>query len=182
MSGIDDWLTTGDFDTEATSVAALLSVLGNRWFTPYREVPGHYLFARPHTENSQPRADLILRPTRELVTAGWTYGCLGVECKRSGVKLGPLVAQVLDYQAAAFYPDGGTGIVPTLWAMWPAGQIAGPMESVLAQRRILTADVSGRRGGPWVVFRCGGRNALLISAEGVVVGSVVSGAKRGSRG
>lgn len=179
--GIDDWLTTGDYPDEPAAVAALLSALGERWFTPYREVPGHYLFTRPHTEPTQPRADLILRPTVEAVRSGWGHGCLGIECKRSGVKLGPLVAQVLDYQAAVFYPDGGTGIVPTLWALWPAGKIHGPMESVLAQRRILTADVAHRRGGTWVVFRCGGRNVILASHEGGQVGALVSGAKRGSR-
>lgn len=177
---VDDWLTTGDYVTEAVAVDTLLAAIGDRWFRPYREVEGHYLFTRPHTEDRQPRADLILRPTGEAVAAGWSLGVIGVEAKRSGVHLGPLVAQVLDYQGAVFYPDGGTGVVPLLWALWPAGQVAGPMASVLAQRRIATASIATTRGLR-VRLKVGGRNVLSVGADGMVVGSLVAGRKRGSR-
>ena len=181
MTSSDEWLTTGNYPDEPAAVAALLAALGDRWFKPYREVVGSYLYTRPLTEECQPRADLLLRPLAAAVDAGWSHGVIGVECKRSGVKLGPLVAQVLDYQGAVFYPDGGTGVVPTYWALWPAGRITGPMDSILVQRRILTADVASARGGVWVLFRNSGCVPLRVSTDTLRVGSLANGGKRGSR-
>ena len=112
---------------------------------------------------------------------------VGVDQTAFDPQLGPVVAQILDYQGAVFYPEGGggllsgTGVVPTYWAMWPAGRVTGPMDSILVQRRILTADIESGRRGVWVLFRNSGCVPLRVSSDSLKVGSLVGGGRRGSR-
>lgn len=180
----ENWTTVGDFATEADSVEAIVSSLGDQWFRVYREVPGRYLFARPGTGTKNPRADLIIVPRRATVDKGWRFGAIGVECKRSGRRMNPLIAQVLDYQGAVFYPDAdkfedppsGTGIVPTFWALWPA--TAGIGSSLLAHRRIFT--VNAGYGGR-LVFYAAGAHVLTVEGDRLEVGKVIGGFRRGPR-
>lgn len=128
-------ITCGKWDTEAESVAAFdryIAALG--CFNVYTEVRGRYQFLRPAQALKAPRIDRILFPTPRLVEVGWTFGPVGVECKRSGTKTGPALNQLLDYTHAV-WKINHTWFLPEWYFLWPVQPTSGPLESILAQHR-----------------------------------------------
>jgi hypothetical protein len=103
LSGSPSQYTTGGWADEGLAVADLdrrLDACG--LFQVCREVRGQYVQPRYRAEEKQPRIDRLLIPKMRLIQAGWEYGVVGIECKCSGKKLGPIVAQCLDYGRAVF--------------------------------------------------------------------------------
>ena len=132
-------LTLGSFASEAESARALdeaIEAIG--LFRIHREVVGSYLFMRPEAALQTARIDRILIPTPALLEQGWNHGPVGIECKRSGVKLGPPLAQLLDYSRAT-WQIGATWIMPRFYFLWPMAKAHGPLASVLAQNRVGSA-------------------------------------------
>jgi len=135
--------------TEAEACAALdarLAKLG--LFNVYSEVQGQYLqpkFGR--TKEAAPRIDRVLVPKHTLCDRGWNHGCIGVEVKRSGARVGPALSQMLDYRGAVWRIDPVRDIWICLsWVMlWPASKEHGEIASLLAQNRLGTID--GEYGG-----------------------------------
>lgn len=158
--------TTGEWATELESVAALdahVEVTG--LFSIYREVRGYYLQPRIGQEDKTPRIDRILVPKPELIAAGWTLGCVGVECKRSNEKIGRPISQMLDYSRAAWLikPANDLWIVLRWVFLWPAKATGGPIASVLAQNRLGTLHYDDRNR---LAFRTAAQDLALFHDNG----------------
>lgn len=141
--GHDSWSTTGSWDTESASASAfdhLIEATG--MFRVYREVSGTLIQPRAGQVNRGLRIDRILAPAPALVLQGWAHGAIGVELKRSGVKIGPPLAQAMDYVR-------GTWEVAGVWLqlsavfLWPMRKQSGPLASLMAHQRIGSVSQSG---------------------------------------
>lgn len=148
------------------------------YFGVLREVTGWYLQQRANCPPKRPRIDRILTPRKQLRDAGWDIGPIGVECKRSGEKLGPAISQCLDYQRAVFPINGGCTVNLEWVFIWPSPIIPGDIGSIMAQQRIGTMQRS-RYG---VELGCGDGYDRTISVEyGVRYRRPACGYKVGSR-
>ena len=150
--------TAGRWATEADSWAALDRILDScGLFTVYREVAGEILQPRPGQRDRTVRIDRLLTPTAQLIGAGWRYGAVGVEAKRSGEKIGPPLAQIVDYGRSAFTIRGGLRVWLDWVFLWPLDKQHGTVASFMAQNRLGSAWTS-----PW-------RPLELYSGEGRVL-------------
>jgi hypothetical protein len=138
-------VTAGDWLTELESASALDERLAAcQLFVGYEEIAGVLVAPRPDQVNKTVRIDRVLLPTRRLREAGWGLGAIGIEIKRSGEKIGPPLAQAMDYVRAAWRVDG-------LWIqlgavfVWPIDKQYGPLTSVLTHNRVGTAEYSPYR-------------------------------------
>lgn len=160
--------------SEFDAVMATLDV----YFKVMKEVTGWYLQPRSHCQPKQPRIDRILLPREPLRAQGWDLGPVGVECKRSGEKLGPVISQAIDYQRAVFPIHGGMTVNLEWTFIWPSGVVAGDLGSIMAQQRI--GHMQPRGNG--IEFGCGDGYAQSISVEyGVRYRRPSCGYKVGSR-
>lgn len=178
-----EYLTAGTWGTEVESAAALDSLLDQcGLWSVHREVPGTLIQPRPSQDAKGMRIDRILLPTPRLLALGWTHGAIGIEVKRSGIKIGPPIAQAMDYGRTVWRLDQLGGL--RLWLdwvfIWPLPPRDGPLASVLAQNRIGSAD----GGGYYLLhLQCGsGQNLITVPRNGVPrIGAGASGRKAGSR-
>lgn len=168
------------YQTEQDAAAAFdEAVERTGLFAMHREVRGTLLQPRPGQVDKSVRIDRILIPTPRLGQLGWNLGMVGVEIKRSGIKVGPAIAQAMDYTRACFTIGYGVQIIPTMVFLWPADKQHGPLASVLAQNRLGTAETNR-----WAALRLmsGEMNVLHVSHTGEVrIGTGTAGAKVGSR-
>lgn len=175
-------LTSGQWLEEEESCADFdRRVEASGCFRIYRECEGVYLQPRCDSELKTPRIDRILTPTAKLVDAGWTHGAIGVECKRSGEKMGPVVAQCLDYSRAVFKLNSVGYQVHCPWIfVWPFCGTEGDFASIMDQ---------GRVGGVWFANWCllrlrtgGCINMLTVYNDGrIELQKIASGRRTGSR-
>lgn len=175
-------LTSGSWIDEVDAVAEFdRRVEATGCFRIYRECEGVYLQPRCDSELKCPRIDRILTPLPKLLDMGWTHGAIGVECKRSGEKMGPVVAQCLDYSRAVFCLKPGGYYVHCPWVfVWPFEGTVGDFASIMDQ---------GRVGGVWfnrwslLRLRTGGCiNMLTVLNDGKVeLQKIASGRKTGHR-
>lgn len=135
-------VTAGSWATEEASCAALDTILDLiDGFRVFREVRGVYTQPRVAQDQKTPRIDRVLTPLPKLMELGWCHGPIGIECKRSGEKLGPPISQCLDYSRALW--EINHNWVALNWVfLWPAEKTSGTVASILAQQRIGTADTS----------------------------------------
>lgn len=175
-----NFFTCGEFQTEAESAAAFDSIVERSGlFHAYKEVPGCLMQPRLRCEEKGVRIDRILVPTKTVVDAGWVFGDIGVEVKCSGKKIGPVVAQALDYMRSAFLLPNGRTIVLDQIFIWPFCRAAGDVESIMTQHRI---------GGVWssdwrpLTFNMSATTILSWNRDGSVFCKKCSfGRKAGSR-
>jgi len=173
--------THGDFASEEDATAAVLRVLReNRkgWFgSIYREVRGAYRRIAPGTDVTKtPRIDLVVMPSQVLMDAGWQVGPIFIEVKRSGLKLGPVVSQCMDYSNAVFEIKPGFWIEPQWVFCFPVGNPGGPIASVMAQNRIGMAVIS-----KWSGLRLSAGSECVLNEEHETVRVPKPGRKVGSR-
>lgn len=132
--------TSGEWPTEVQSCRALDELLTlSGAFNVYTEVRGRYLQPRLEQADKTPRIDRVLVPVRSFVAStGWNLGCVGIECKKSGEKVGRPIAQMLDYSRAVWCVDPQRDIWIVLkWVfLWPYNGAGGPLGSILAQNRL----------------------------------------------
>lgn len=148
-------------------------------FRVFTEVWGQYLQPRYTVEQKDPRIDRLLVPTLKLLSAGWRHGAIGVECKRSGEKLGTVIAQCQDYGRAVFTGDAGIGIVCGWIFIWPLSDFKGDIASVMTQNKI--GGLCGTEREP-LIFKSACGALLRIGADrSIKVGNVQAGMKVGSR-
>lgn len=176
-----DNYTIGDWTTEAQSAAALdRALLACGLWTVYREVCGTVVQPRPSQPDRSVRIDRLLVPNERLAAAGWKHGVIGVEIKRSGVKIGQPIAQAMDYSRATWtLPVGGIRVWLDWIFLWPVGKQHGTTASILAQNRIGTASAD-----QWTTLhlRTGEHNVLRVGAdEQIEIGTAANGQKVGSR-
>ena len=151
-------ITVGSYETEDDAKLALDRELahckdagGNDLFWLCKEVCGAFVQPRP-CQNDRTlhglRIDRLLLPSPKLRELGWEYGAIGIEVKKSGVKIGPAISQAIDYSRAVWtLPDFGNIRVWLDWIfIWPMVKQHGPIASVLAQNRIGSASSSGNAG------------------------------------
>jgi|ERR1051326_4069081 hypothetical protein len=177
-----NYLTCGDFQDEAAAVADFDARIAQcDLFMSCKEVCGFYLHPRYGAELCNPRIDRILVPNAKLLKAGWEYGPIGIECKKSGEKIGKAVSQAMDYSRAAFELPGNFALVVLRWIfIWPLSTFAGDIESVMAQNRI--GGVSGYYSHD-LKFKASGSNMLYVGQDGrFEIGNVKCGNRTGNRG
>lgn len=172
--------TAGDWETEQQSTQAFdAAITSTGRFTIYREVSGAYQWLRPGQTHRTPRIDRIIMPTAQLVEEGWTLGPIAVECKRSGIKTGPPIAQLLDYSHAAWQINH-TWFMPQWYLLWPLKTVKSTLQSVLSQQRLGGIYLDGQRR---IVLHS--QSIMAKFAAGTTpdlrMGNATAGRKTGSR-
>jgi hypothetical protein len=175
--------TTGSYVTEDDAAAALDQILmkSGLWVV-YREVCGSLCQPRPAQSGKGMRIDRVLLPTPRLIGLGWAHGVIGIEIKRSGINIGPPIAQAMDYSRSAWVLDQLGSIRVWLdWVfIWPMPAQGSTVASILAQNRIGSASTS-----PYQLLHLqggSGQNLITISHSGDIrIGAGASGRKAGSR-
>lgn len=183
-----NFYTAGDYADEdgpgGSKEAFLQSATESKLFQIHKEVEASYLYTRPFTSGKgsrKGRIDFILLPKQELVRDhGWVYGALGVECKKSGEKIGKAVCQCIDYRQAVYrMPQSGHLIMLDQVFIWPFTRAGGDIASVMAHHRI-----GGVHQTKWerLAFYMDATGVLRVRANGeVVVKGTSNGRKVGSR-
>lgn len=167
--------------TEASNCLVIDHVINTTGlFTGHAEVPGTLIQPRPGQQAKGMRIDRLLVPTQKLVDLGWSHGIIGIEIKPAGVKLGPALAQAMDYSRTAFtLPGGGFQVMPTWVFLFPFDKEHGATASVMAQHRVGTAAVT--RWSP-LTLRCGEATILHVNNDGDArIGTTSVGLKAGRR-
>lgn len=183
-------ITEGRWATEKESAAAFDLAVPADLFRVWHEVCGVLMHPRPgqgerpDDEDDGPvkvRIDRVLMPTRELQAKGWKYGVIGVELKKSGVKIGRPIAQAMDYGRAVWTIGPSRS---RIWLdyvfIWPMARLSGTLASICAQNRIGSAYADDH----FVQFglKSGECGLLEVRHDGrVFVSSVQAGARTGSR-
>jgi hypothetical protein len=177
----DREVTSGSWATETEAARDLderLNTIG--CFRVFKEVRGYYVQPRVGCDDEQPRIDRILIPEKSLVEKGWMLGAVGIECKVSGKKLGPVVSQCMDYSRAVFtLPTNQIRICVSWVFIWSTLSIKGNLASLMAQNCVGEA-----RGGSYELFRLGtaGGHILEVMTDGYIsVRNPACGRKVGSR-
>jgi hypothetical protein len=158
------FVTAGSYPTEADALAALDRILDRcGMFHVYRELAGVLVQLRPGQTQTAVRIDRLLTPTARLEAAGWEDGAIGVEAKRSGVKLGPALAQMVDYGRSQFPCRGGVRVTPGWVFLWPCAKQHGTTASLMQQHRL--GSVWYDHGGG-LVFHTGEARVLTVRRYG----------------
>jgi hypothetical protein len=141
----DQVLTCGGYDTEPDAVAALLSIVNPTHWHLLQEVHGWMLHPRMDTNGTgRPRIDVLLQPKKHLIESGWRWGHVGIECKKSGTKLGRVISQAMDYTRCVWQTPNGFNVMSRLVFVWPCDPVKNDLESVMTQHRIGVAHARGR--------------------------------------
>lgn len=175
------YTTLGDYTTEVESQAALVDVVRRSGaFRIYEQVRGQYVQNLPYKQPGEPRIDVVLMPTVETTNLGWNLGPVGIECKRSGMKIGRPIAQMLDYRRALFNINNSGAWVHLSWVfLWPMSQVHGEFASVMAQSQVGGVHSYGGEG-----FALHGGQHMISSwtpSDGLRIRNIAQGRKVGSR-
>lgn len=163
---MEKFLTGQEFANEAEGWKAFDALVEKSGcFGIHREVHGEYIQPRMGCARQTARIDRILTPKPLLIDAGWPHGPVGVECKTSGKKIGPVIAQAQDYSRAVFFMPKGYRIMLEWVFIWPLETTGGDVGSVMAQGRI--GYVSSSTGAP-LTFGCGGTHGITVRANGTI--------------
>ena len=86
------------------------------------------------------RIDSILHPTSLAVQAGWQWGPIGVEIKKSNMAIGPVLSQVFEQQQTVFQSKylNRTRIIPIIFAVFPMNGISHDLHSIQENQLILS--------------------------------------------
>ena len=131
--------TIGNFKDEAEACKLFDEVIESTdVFRMYKEVWGKIIFHHHWKEDKRDiRIDRILIPTKKTEDAGWTLGIVGVEIKKSNVKIGPPLAQSEDYlDAVWFITKAQLAIHLSHVFLFPCGELHNNMASVCAQSHL----------------------------------------------
>jgi hypothetical protein len=117
---------------------------GNPFFTCEKEVRGRRLYdPQPVFKELQGiRIDRILHPRPKAIEAGWRYGPIGFEIKKSGIKIGGVISQIMEYRTGLFMSWflNGTRIMPTIFSIFPAKCLTNDIASICSQQNILACS------------------------------------------
>jgi hypothetical protein len=131
---------------------------------------------KPWQVDKTMRLDRVLVPTDRIL--GWKCGPIGVELKRSGIKLGPPIAQLGDYSRSIWMLPNNWNVWLTYLFLWPAPKIGSIAGSHLAQQRLGTA----RGHGYQRLKFASGEIVLLTWDHGIThIHASVAGQRAGSR-
>lgn len=179
--------TCGNYSTEPESVAEFDKFIASSGlFSIKPEVRGEIIQPRIHTKDKGVRVDRLLFPTQRLVGMGWDHGIIGVECKKSNMKIGAVFAQTMDYSRAVWTSSGsGIMVMCKYYFIWPLGKVSGPIHSIMQQQRIGGVYVTSDNP-QWaaILFHMGDGGTVLrytFSSKEIQIGKGVAGSKVGSR-
>lgn len=172
--------TTGDFATEAEAAAAFDALIDPADWKPRKEVCGEILHPRLGVRQQVVRIDRMLFPTESLIKQGWKHGAIGIELKRSGESIGPVIAQAQDYLRSAWRIQGGVWVLCSYVFIWHLTHVKKSAASVMAQSSIgcASGQYRGSDGAPKLRLMF---NNQVMYLSGNVKASVVGGLKAGSR-
>ncbi|MBI5725045.1 MAG: hypothetical protein HZA50_13875 [Planctomycetes bacterium] len=175
---IHEALTCGNWQTEEQAEQFFIEfVNATGLFGVYRQIEGVALWKHHFQKYNGLRADVLLFPSAKLAAAGWASGCIVVEIKRSGEKIGPGISQLLDYMNAAWRLPGGS-VIPSFGFILPAIKQHGPLASVMSHQHVGTAFPDRDA----IKFQCGELTVLRAYRDGrVQLGGLDFGLKTGSR-
>jgi hypothetical protein len=182
----------GSWDKESDSVAYLKNILNQTGlFKIYNQVSGQLLFMKPGQERQRKAdqdqqgmiIDLVLWPQHPLVLAGWDRGLIGIECKKSNVKVNHAFAQAYDYSLTVWKSPLGFRFMCEFFFLWPFRKMGGFAGSQMAQNKIGTLECVENSDGPHLKFYCGENKVLKIRLRdnNIEVGKLTFGDKTGSR-
>lgn len=133
--------TAGTFATEGESHAAFYELINRLGlFQIFQKKISHQIDWLPRWRNHRETyiPDFVLLPLPKLIDAGWPAGeALIVDAKASGVEIGPVCSQLLDYLCASYMCN--QVIVRPSWAfMWPVLKQKSTAASLMAHQRFGT--------------------------------------------
>jgi hypothetical protein len=175
-------LTCGNYATEPESVEALLAIVNRSHWRVLQEVNGWMLHPRVDTAGTgRPRIDMLLQPTQTLMDAGWRWGFVGIECKKSDTKLGRVISQAMDYTRCVWDTPNGFAVMARFVFVWPCEPPKNDLESVMVQHRIGVAYPRNCGSKLWLWFN--GTLAYADNGDGAprVATDLRGGNKQGSR-
>lgn len=176
----DRGYTIGTWTTEPESARALDDILWqvNLWKV-YREVPGTLIQPRAGQVDRGVRIDRVLVPNQKLKELGWTCGIIGIEIKKSGTKIGPPIAQAIDYGRSIWTLPTGFNVWLSHVFIWPMAKQHGTVASILAQNCVGSAFST-----QWTPLHLKAGEATILryrSEHEVDLGTSTAGTKVGSR-
>lgn len=139
--------TTQTFKTEEEACRFFnQKIIDSDLFRMYEEVNGKIVFHRHWKEDKRNlRIDRILFPKERLIKDGWKLGIIGVEIKNSGLKIGPPLAQSIDYlDAVWFVTSAELAIHLSHVFLFPLGELHNNMASVCAQSHLGQFEITPR--------------------------------------
>jgi hypothetical protein len=135
-------VTIGDYEDETKSSEAFVSAINLSHWIVHAEVPGWLPVMGHREDHNGVRIDFVLEPTQQLKQAGWSFGFVGIECKRSLTKLGPVIAQASDYASAMWRLPCGNVVATNFVCIWRCPSVAGNLLSCMISRRVGEADLT----------------------------------------
>lgn len=183
--------TYGKYKTEDDAKADFdnLAILSGM-FHIEKEVPGKLMFypkSGQFCENkSRLRIDRILYPKEKFLNAGWVYGPIGIEIKKSGVKIGKPISQLIDYRQVLFQSKtlSYTRIMPVFFFLFPVEKVHGDIASIMSQNQIGTCCIKRYNGGvTWIKAHLGEtyQFGVRVDKEEIEINNKLVGCKSGSR-
>jgi len=186
-SGESPSLTCGDFENEVDSAKAFDEVAEkSSLFKIWKEVTGEIIQPLSGMENKEHfRIDRILLPTEKLRGTGWNKGLIGIEIKKSHIKVGPPLSQMLDYLRCAWYGANNVKVLLDYCFLWPLEKCGGPIASIMAQNHIGGCCLQYPPESEWhrFVFHVGEQYLIeyKLNADVVTVKNLNFGKRTGSR-
>jgi hypothetical protein len=173
--------TEGDYKTEDEAKADFeLAVRSTQCFNVYKEIDCWYFGGSVFGDKPTGRIDFVLTPRPQLIGNGWVNGCVGVEVKKSGHKVGPMICQMIDYSKAVFRLPESSGcslVCMSAIVAFPSFKAKGAIQSIMANNRIGVASFSPRS----FQFTMGGANIFWHGSNETKVKPFACGYKNGSR-
>ncbi len=129
--------TAGHYITEEESVADLVGKVNPRHWTIHKEVNGWLLHPRSFGDGKlNLRVDVVLEPTEELQLAGWRWGPIPIECKKSEHHVGPALCQIMDYTRCVWSLPNGWDVMTRMCFLWHFKPPGGTVASLMVNNRI----------------------------------------------
>lgn len=175
----------GHWDNEKDSVIFLSDLLkSSGLFSIYNEVEGNLTSFDPFREYKTMRIDMIALPKAQMINRGWPAGAIGIECKKSKIKINHAFVQAEDYSRTVWRLKTGFLMMCQFYFLWPYRQTHGFMASQMAQKRIGTLSHSENSfKGPKLQAFCGETKVFnyYFKTDELEIGNLNFGFKSGSR-
>lgn len=177
-------VTFGDFETEKDAELFFDNSLPEEYFYNEKEVRGRRLFddkpIKAGSDGQNVRIDRIIYPTQKAVEAGWINGPIAVEIKKSGMALGPIFAQVLEYRSSVFLSRllGNARIIPMCFAIFPMYKITHDLHSLMESQLILSCSPAYGGG---LKFGTHGKTAFVVDRGKFELGHFEPTTRKGHR-
>lgn len=168
--------TLDGYPDETDACRALDSILNAAYQVAFKvraEVHGQRLLYPVNKDRGgEPRIDRFLFPTTDADMIGWELGAIGIEVKKSGQKIGPVIEQVLDYSHSLFEARPGVWVACRALFIFPWACGTGTLESIAQRNSIGGVWIRPSRGTLCFTFK--GQTILELDATGCPVREAVS--------